>query len=359
MIRSPRPDLDAVSLVIPIRDEEDAIPQLFSSILAQSRHPDEVLFVDCGSIDGSHELLLQLTGGYSHFRVLEIGPAFPGIGRNRGISAASHEWIALTDAGCLPDPDWLEQLVATALEVPSSELIAGNYEVLIGGRTSRFFWPQVVPAKRSIGPQSIRAPFIASFLLTRRIWAQAGGFPDLRAAEDLLFIERASRVAASAAWAWSPAATVRWEPPSDYVRLFRRTRLYSQVNVQAGLQRRWHYGLLRNYVILGLLGLIALLRSPKVPMLPVSAFALRIGIVLGRHRKDLPIQSLIAPRLFLGTAIGVLVSDLATFLGWLDYFVARRKRDRQLPTTPPTSLRVVGQADCSFTDESRGTTPLA
>ena len=44
-------NLDRVSLVVPLRDEEGSVADLIRSLLAQTRPPDEVVLVDGGSTD--------------------------------------------------------------------------------------------------------------------------------------------------------------------------------------------------------------------------------------------------------------------------------------------------------------------
>src|SRR4051794_25912174 len=101
-----------ISLVIPMRNEEDSLGNLLVSIAKQTRPPDEVILVDGGSTDRTADLARELTAGDPRFRVIEAGPALPGRGRNVGIAAASHPWVALTDAGISLDRAWLEQLLA-------------------------------------------------------------------------------------------------------------------------------------------------------------------------------------------------------------------------------------------------------
>ena len=88
-----------VSVVIPVRDEVDSLPELIASLQSQTFPPAEVVIVDGGSTDETVALARQLTADDDRFRVVEAGEATPGRGRNIGISAARHDWIALSDAG--------------------------------------------------------------------------------------------------------------------------------------------------------------------------------------------------------------------------------------------------------------------
>ena len=72
---------------------------------------------------------------------------------------------------------------------PEAGIICGNFEPV----TDTFFTDCAAVAyidqkvQRENGP--CRGPFIASSLVRREVWHAAGGFPDLRAAEDLIFFE--------------------------------------------------------------------------------------------------------------------------------------------------------------------------
>jgi hypothetical protein len=87
---------------------------------------------------------------------------------------------------------------------------------------------------------------IASCLLRRSAWAGVGGFPDLRAAEDRIFMR--ALATAGHRQATAPEAIATWQLQPDLVRTFRRFRTYSRVNVSVGEQRHWHYGVARQYL---------------------------------------------------------------------------------------------------------------
>ena len=127
-----------VSLVVPVRNEAATIEELVDSIAGQTRPPDEVVIVDGGSLDGTAGRARAATHDDGTVRVIEAGPATPGRGRNVGIAAARHEWIALTDAGIRLDPRWLEELLAAAARNPSAGVVYGNYEPVIDSCVSLY-----------------------------------------------------------------------------------------------------------------------------------------------------------------------------------------------------------------------------
>src|SRR5438094_112504 len=97
----------ALSLVVPLRNEEASLLDLLATIRLQALPPDEVIPGDGGSAGQAVRPARQPAAGEPRFRVLEAGPATPGKGRNVGIAAAQHGWIALTDAGISLEPAWL------------------------------------------------------------------------------------------------------------------------------------------------------------------------------------------------------------------------------------------------------------
>src|SRR5215216_7211512 len=106
----------AISLVVPLRNEEESLGRLVASVRRQTRPPDEVVLVDGGSTDRTVELARELAAGDARFRVVEAGDATPGRGRNVGAAEARHPWVAFTDAGIGLDPEWLERLAEKVWE---------------------------------------------------------------------------------------------------------------------------------------------------------------------------------------------------------------------------------------------------
>ena len=46
-----------VSVIVPVRDEEDSIRELLDSLLAQTRPPDEIVITDGGSVDATPQII--------------------------------------------------------------------------------------------------------------------------------------------------------------------------------------------------------------------------------------------------------------------------------------------------------------
>lgn len=308
-----------ISLVIPVRDEAKTISVLLESIGRQTRPPDEIVIVDGGSTDDTVLLIETLAAGRDDLKLVKTDGATPGRGRNLGIEAARHEWIAFTDAGIRLDDDWLERLAAAS---EGADCVFGNYAPVIDSFFTRCATLAYVPAER---PGSIRGKFIASSLILKTVCERAGGFPDLRAAEDLIFIENLEKKGARLAFA--PDAMVRWQLRPDMVSTFKKFVLYSNRNVIAGRQWDWHYGILRQYLLVVPFVVLALLHSWRwLAAIPLW-LAARTAKRMLPFRAEFGIARLLDPLQFACTAFLVLLIDAATFVGWIQASFSNAKED--------------------------------
>jgi glycosyltransferase involved in cell wall biosynthesis len=304
-----------ISLVIPVRNEVRSLPSLIESIRRQTRSPEEILLVDGGSTDATVALARELTANDRRFRVLEAGEATPGRGRNVGITATVHEWVALTDAGIRLDPAWLERLVEAAERAPSARVVYGNYEPVAGSFFERCAALAYVEPKRRRGGGWMRGPSIASALVHRDAWTAAGGFPDLRSTEDHIFMERLQELGFEATWA--PEATVMWQLQPSLVRTYRRFALYSKCNVWAGRQRYWHYGLARQYLLATPFLGLSVVHLPAWLAVPACGFAARVAKSLWQRREGRGLLWLLNPLQIALVGVILVTIDLAMFAGWV------------------------------------------
>ena len=313
-----------VSLVVPLRNEEASLPALLESVGRQTRPPDEIVLVDGGSTDGTVALARRYAAEDPRIRVVEAGDATPGRGRNVGVAAAAHDWVAFTDAGITLDAAWLERL-ARAAEDLGADVVYGNYEpkaVSLFERCAALSYPS---PKRQRPGGLMRGPVVPSSLMRRRAWEAVGGFPDLRAAEDMIFVERVN--ASGCKVGWAPAATVWWELPPSLGSTFRRFVLYSRHNVWAGRQRDWHYGVARKYAFAVPFVVLAFAHSPWWLAVPLAATLARVAKSIWDRREGRGLRWLLNPVQFAGVALVLLTVDLATFVGWAQA-VARRGASR-------------------------------
>lgn len=304
-----------VTLVIPLRNEQDSFGLLTRSICQQTRIPDEVILVDGGSTDNTLALARELTETDEHFQLIEAGPATPGRGRNVGIEAASHNWIALADAGMILERTWMDYLLEVVEQDRQVQVVYGNYEPICNSFFERCAALTYVSAKQERPGGRMRGPFVASSLIHRNVWKNIGGFPDLRAAEDLMFMERIEQAGFKIGWA--PRATVHWQLRPTLMSTFQKFTLYSKHNVLAKRERYWHYGVFRQHLLVLPFFLLAIFWNPMWLLVPVLWFCTRIAKSIWQKQEGQSVLTLFNPFQFLLVGFILLTIDLATYVGWV------------------------------------------
>jgi chlorobactene glucosyltransferase len=110
-----------VSILVPARNEERAIGDCVSSLLAQDYPDFELLLLDDGSTDRTAAIVAELMGGSAGHRLLSGAPLPEGwTGKNWAChqlsQAAAGEWLLFTDADTIHSPAALSAAVSMATQ---------------------------------------------------------------------------------------------------------------------------------------------------------------------------------------------------------------------------------------------------
>jgi glycosyltransferase involved in cell wall biosynthesis len=220
--------LTPISVVVTVRNDRGGLDTLLGGLADQTHVPDEVILVDGGSQDDSLARLEEWRDqvDFPVRVVVEPGSNIAG-GRNVGIAMAAHEWIAITDAGCRPEPGWLAALHEAIRE---SDIVAGVFLADAHSPLERILalthYPSVEEVDRPsrlvrLSHRVFGRRFEArhaggrSMAVRRSAWKAAGGFPEMQyAGEDLAFAAEVIRQGFDASLA--SGARVWWRPPSTW-----------------------------------------------------------------------------------------------------------------------------------------------
>jgi glycosyltransferase involved in cell wall biosynthesis len=168
-----------VSLVTTVLNAADAIGPFLASVATQTRAPDQIVVVDGGSTDRTVELLRHAEG----ITLIEEPGANIARGRNVAVAAATHDVIAVSDADCVLEPDWLERLLGP-LEA-GADVAMGFYRPL----TESFFQTCMAAVNLPDADEIDEATFMPSgrsVAFTRGAIEAAGGYPEwLAIGEDM------------------------------------------------------------------------------------------------------------------------------------------------------------------------------
>ena len=103
-----------LSVVIPVFNGTPHLPQLLDSLLGQRRVPDEVVFVDDGSTDGSSAMITRLGARLPSLRVIRQQNQGQAVARNTGMRQATGRYLAFLDVDDVPDANMYATLVGLA-----------------------------------------------------------------------------------------------------------------------------------------------------------------------------------------------------------------------------------------------------
>jgi glycosyltransferase involved in cell wall biosynthesis len=219
-----------VSLIATVKDAAPYVEEFLASVRDQTRQPDEVVIVDGGSTDGTWDVLDRAEGVQS---IREPG-ANIARGRNLAVRAATHDVIAVTDADCVLDPDWLGRILQPLEE--GADVSAGFYRPI----TESFL--QVCATAWLPDEQELRPgwrPSSRSVAFRKEAFEAAGEYPEwLDVGEDMYLNHRLARSGARIELA--PAAVVRWRIRPTLPQTWRQYAGYAEGDARAGMYRPRH-----------------------------------------------------------------------------------------------------------------------
>jgi glycosyltransferase involved in cell wall biosynthesis len=273
----------AISVVVPVRDEEDSIRTLLEGLLSQTLPPNEIVITDGGSIDDTREIIGEFISEGAPVKLIREQDSMPGRARNVGVKHSRCDWIAFTDAGTRPAPDWLASLARKAGDGEDVDVIYGSFTPVVDSFFKECAAIAYLPPPAEIDGILTSPKSIVSALMRRHVWQMAGGFPEhLRSAEDLLFMQRIE--AQGFRELRAPDAMVYWNIQPNLWRTFKRFTSYARSNIRAGLWRQWQAAIFRRYALLVVLALPAIFFGWPWLVLPLACW---IGLLLARAAKAL------------------------------------------------------------------------
>jgi cellulose synthase/poly-beta-1,6-N-acetylglucosamine synthase-like glycosyltransferase len=118
----------AVSVIVPVHNEERRMAGLLESLAFQNYPGAEYIFVDDRSSDGSAAMLAGFAAGRQDVRIVTLeenpGPNHKQYALGRGIDAAGGEFLLFTDADCQVPPGWIRAMVERMADERIGALIA-------------------------------------------------------------------------------------------------------------------------------------------------------------------------------------------------------------------------------------------
>jgi hypothetical protein len=318
-----------ISVIVTVRNDRAGIVTLLDALAGQTRLPDEIMILDGGSTDGTWEALVQEAAARAlPIRLLRQAGANIAAGRNAAIRHVRFSLIACTDAGCVPDPNWLEEIIAPFAD-ERVEVVGGAYRVQPRSRLERVAGLLTLPGQLTPVNAVTFNPSARSLAFRKSAWQRAGEFPEwLYTAEDTLFACKLRQI--GAVFALAPQAVVRWRPRSSWRGLCRQFVLYAEgegrLGRGAGASRFWlrRYGLAAAVLCAAILA-TALSGSPWAVAMGMAGIAALLAGPLHRRAWRLA-RWTSAP---LDYALALLVGHVVAIAGIVGGRRGRRDRQRE------------------------------
>jgi len=183
------------SLITTLYNEADYIINFLNSYKEQTKYADEFIIVDGGSLDETVSIIKKFSDENSILNIKIIvdntcnkkytqGPVAKG--RNIAIENAQYEYIAVTDAGCILDKSWFEEIIKP-FEDKTVDVVAGWYEANITNEFQQKFADILMPKLENINRDTF-LPSSRSLAFKKACWEKAGGYPEQTlTAEDTKF----------------------------------------------------------------------------------------------------------------------------------------------------------------------------
>jgi glycosyltransferase involved in cell wall biosynthesis len=302
-----------VSLITTVKDAADHVEEFLTSVRGQTRPPDEIVVVDGGSTDGTRELLRRA----DDIVLIEEPRANISRGRNIAIGAATHDVIAVSDADCVLEPDWLERLVAP-IEA-GADVAMGGYRPITDSFFTECMAAVNLPDPEETDPASYM-PSARSVAFTRTAIEAAGCYPEwLDIGEDMYVNHRWRELGLDMQPV--PAAVVHWRLRPGPAATWRQYFRYARGDAIAGMYTERHAMRFGAYAVL--LGALASRRRLPLLLVGVAGLAyaagpLRRAFTRLDHPRDRSAAAVAVPAL-------MAFVDLAKMAGYLAGLLAKRR----------------------------------
>lgn len=182
-----------VSVVVPLYNKAAHIERCLLSVLGQTHPALEVIVVNDGSTDGGEQVVTAMAHGRVH--LVHQANAGVSVARNRGLAAATHDWVFFIDADDEWAPALVERVIGLLESCPDAGVLACPTErVYADGSSSSVRLDDKDFRSGSAYLQDYFASFVrfeqspfsnSSFAVHRAAFQRAGGYtPGVRLTED-------------------------------------------------------------------------------------------------------------------------------------------------------------------------------
>lgn len=120
-----------ISVIIPVYNVKEYLREAIDSIINQKGFLHEIIIIDDGSTDGSHDLLEKLYGNLDFIKIIHKENQGQGIARNLGTELSSGNFIYYFDSDDISIHGLFEKFCQVLSEKPDLELFCFSGEIFL------------------------------------------------------------------------------------------------------------------------------------------------------------------------------------------------------------------------------------
>lgn len=226
----------ALSVVVPFFQSERHFAACIESLLGQVDvdRRFEILLIDNGSADGSAAIAQHFAAAHPHtIQLLEEGTPGAYAARNAGLRVARAPLIALTDADCIADPNWLRS-IQDGMEDPQIGALVGHcrypQEASLGLRLLGAYENAKTRYVIEKCPPAHHFAYANNMAVRASIFEKLGGFKEWKRAADSELVHRLAASELELRLAYRPSMRITHLEFLEARQRARRLSLYTQTN---------------------------------------------------------------------------------------------------------------------------------
>lgn len=178
-----------ISVVIPSYNSSATLDKTLQSLLDQSVRPYEIIVVDSSQDNGKTGDVIAEFAARSIVQCVSLkDKTIPAIGRNVGAQNATGDILAFIDSDAYAHPDWIKEInsaVANGVECGGGSYCYPPFQKWNMCAVAQFYlqFNEFLPEHKQT--PAIFAPS-CNFFVKKNLFDSVGGFPNVRASEDVL-----------------------------------------------------------------------------------------------------------------------------------------------------------------------------
>jgi glycosyltransferase involved in cell wall biosynthesis len=184
-------DLPRVTVIVPAYNAAGEIAALIEALMGQDYPSElaEIIIVDNNSTDETFEIASK----YKITVLKEDEYQSSYAARNSGLNRASGEYIAFTDADCLPEPDWLKNGI-TEIMNQKADLAGGQVKFYFHGRAGAAeLYDSLTNMDNKRVIENRQVAKTANLFVRSDVFGKAGPFPgNVKSGGDVQWTKRAT-----------------------------------------------------------------------------------------------------------------------------------------------------------------------